>query len=322
MKLRDAAWGSQAPIALLALVLSILTPGCSLKKFAANQAGNALSGTGTVFAADDDPELVKDAAPFSLKLMESVLASTPEHRGLLLSASSGFAQYAYAFVEQEADVTAVNDFEGGRAKYARAKRLYLRARDYGLRGLTVDHRNLRAELSRDPRQALKRTTRDEVPLLYWTAASWGKAIGLSKDDPELLADLPIVEALIDRALELDENFDRGALHSMLISYEMIRPRGTGEPADRARKHFQRAVQLSEGKTAGPYLALAEAVSLPAQNRAEFQKLLEQALAINPDEYPEQRLVNLVMQKRARWLLSRLDDLFLEPEPANSNTNEK
>ena len=294
-----------------------LAGGCSVTKFAANRAGDALSGSGTTFASDDDPELIKAAVPFSLKLMESLLAKTPKHQGLLLSTCSGFTQYSFAFVEQDADETAPRDFTAARAQYVRARRLYLRARDYGLRGLTVVHPPFREELLRNPQASLARTTVADVPLLYWTAASWAKAITLSKDDPELLADLPIVEAMIDRALALDERFDRGAIHGFLISYEMIRPRGEGEAGNRARKHFERAVELAHGKIAAPYVSLAEATCISTQDRKGFEALLQQALAIDADQQPEDRLVNLVMQKRARWLLSRRDELFVEPEPVKN-----
>ena len=70
------------------------------------------------------------------------------------------------------------------------------------------------------------------------------------------------------------------------------------------------MDLCGGQLAGPLVALAEAVSVKNQNAAEFKEALHRALAINPDAKPEWRLVNLVMQRRARWLLSRIDELFL------------
>src|SRR5882762_1488437 len=87
----------------LLLALGVLTPGCSVKRMAVNKVGDALAGGGTTFSSDDDPELIKSAVPFSLKLMESLLAESPRHRGLLLAACSGFTQYSFAFVNQEAD---------------------------------------------------------------------------------------------------------------------------------------------------------------------------------------------------------------------------
>jgi predicted anti-sigma-YlaC factor YlaD len=67
---------------------------------------------------------------------------------------------------------------------------------------------------------------------------------------------------------------------------------------------------ASGQLASPFVAFAEAVSVSTQHRAEFDSLLSRALAIDPDGKPEWRLTNLIMQRRARWLLSRADDLFL------------
>src|SRR6266480_2229933 len=90
------------PVALIIILVTTI-PGCSIKKVAINRLGDALAGSGTTFAADDDPELIESAVPFSLKLIESLLAESPNHRGMLIAASSGFTQYAYAFIQQQAD---------------------------------------------------------------------------------------------------------------------------------------------------------------------------------------------------------------------------
>ena len=285
--------------------------GCStIKHTAASQLSDALAGSGTVFASDNDPELVRAAVPFSLKLMESLLSVNPEHRGLLLAAASGFTEYSYAFVQQDADELAEKDFAASRALRDRARRLYLRARDYGLRGLDTTHPGFTQKLRSDPAAAVRTAGVDDVPLLYWTAAAWGAAIALSKDNADLIADQALVEALIDRALELNERFDYGAIHGFLITYEMARQGAAGEPAARARQHFDRAMELGQGGQAGPLVNLAEAVALARQDRPEFEALLRRALAIEADARPEWRLLNLTMQRRARWLLGRADELFL------------
>ena len=152
---------------------------------------------------------------------------------------------------------------------------------------------------------------EDVQLLYWTAVSWSAAIAVSKDDPDLIGDLPLAEAMIDRALELDESFEDGAIHGFLVTYEMSRPTGVGDPAVRAREHFERAVALSAGQLASPLVALAESVALAEQDRAEFEDLLQRALAIDADARTEWRMDNLVSQRRARWLLQRVDRLILD-----------
>jgi predicted anti-sigma-YlaC factor YlaD len=302
-------------IALMALMAA--GTGCSFKRLAVNKLGNALAGTGTTFAADDDPELVKAALPFSLKLMEGLLAENPRHPGLLFAAASGFTQYSYAFVQQDAEELEDKDLAASSAMKERARRLYLRARNYGLRGLALEHPGLQKALAHDPKQAVRAMTLKDVPLLYWTAAAWGGAISLGKDQPEMVAELPVVEALMDRALELNETFNAGAIHTFMITYEMNRPAGAGQAAARARKHFDRAMALSRGQLAGPLVSLAEAVCVQQQDARQFKALLDRALDINADAKPEWRLENLVMQRRARWLLSRTDQLFLNKTPSET-----
>ncbi|HEX9579996.1 MAG TPA: TRAP transporter TatT component family protein [Gemmatimonadales bacterium] len=296
---------------LPALAAALLFAGCSIKKMAVNKIGDSMAASGTTFASDEDVELIGDAVPFSLKLMESLLEVNPRHRGLLFATASGFTQYAYAYVQQEADRLESEDLTRANAARDRARRMYLRARGYGIRGLETRHRSFGDSLRANPRSAVQVAAVRDVPLLYWTAAAWGAAISLAKDNPDLVADQPQVEALIDRALELDEAFDAGAIHSFLISYEPSRQGAAGDPGARSRAHFDRAVALTNGQMAGPFVSLAEAVSVPAQDRKEFASLLQRALAIDPDARTEWRLANLIMQRRARWLLSRADELFLD-----------
>ena len=308
--------GKSVCVAILGL--AVLGSGCSMKRMAVNKVGDALAGGGTAFTSDDDPELVKAALPFSLKLMESLLAESPRHEGLLLAACSGFTEYAYAFVQQDADELEDKDFTAAEEMRGRARRLYLRAHNYGLRGLEVRHKGFEKALRSNATTAVSVATARDVSWLYWTALSWAAAISLSKDNPDLIAELPLVEAMMDRALALDESFDHGAIHAYLIIYEMSRTGGTGDPAARSRQHFERALALSGGQQAGPMVSFAEAVCVQQQDLKQFESLLHQALAINPDTKPEWRLVNLVMQRRAKWLLARTDQLFLSAGPAEGN----
>jgi predicted anti-sigma-YlaC factor YlaD len=294
---------------LLSFVALVALNGCAVRELAVNRFGDAIAQGGSAFSGDDDPELVRAAAPFSLKLIESLLEETPGHKGLLLAGSRGFTQYAYAFVQQEAEEAEDGELAKSLALQDRARRLYRRARDYGLRGLTLGKPGFAERLHKDPVKALAATTREDVALLYWTAASWGALIGLSKNDPDVLGELPQVEALMDRALALDEAFDRGAIHTFMIGYESVRQGVAGDPAERARLHFARAMELSGGGDAAPLLALAEGVCVPQQRRAEFESLLEQALRIDTRRAAGNRLATVLAQRRARWLLSRVDHLF-------------
>ncbi len=305
--------------ACLLLLPLALSSGCSVQRFVTDKLADTLAGSGTTYSSDNDPELVRDALPFSLKLMESVLGSAPDHRGLLTATSASFTQYAYGFIQQEADMLALEDTDGAWRGWNRARRLYLRARDYGLRGLDVALPGFSAELRTAHASAVARAGASEAELLYWTAVSWAAAISLGKDDPSLVAELPLATALIDRALAVDESWGRGAIHSFLVTFAMSRPDAEGDRVALARRHFDRAVQLSNGREVGPHLAWAESICIPGEDLACLNQSLAAALAIDPDAEAASRLVNTILQRRARWLQDNVDHWILPPLPDETST---
>jgi predicted anti-sigma-YlaC factor YlaD len=289
-----------------AVLLILALTACSPKRVAVGLLADSLSGGDNVMLADDDPELVREAMPFGLKLYESLLAEVPEHRGLLEATAKGFTAYGY-LLQQRADLIDGRDYIGARELRARAHKLYLRGRDYALRGLDLHHGDFRAAVLADRDAALAQTTAEDIAFLYWAGAAWAGALSAAKDDMSLVAELPIAADLIARVLDLDERYEAGSAHEFFIAYEGSRP--GGDPA-KARRHYERALELSQGRRGSVHLALAEAVSLREQNLSEFRRLVEAALAVDPDREPQLRLVNTIAHRRALWLQSRLSELFV------------
>ena len=299
----------------LAAALVVCAPACSIRQTAINKLGDAMAESGSNFASDDDPELVGQAVPFGLKTMEGVLEGKPRHVGLLTSLASGFTQYGYAFVQQDADLADWNGrLDEARAGRDRARKLFLRARDYGLRGLDVRHAGMAEKLragGAGAKQALEATRdKDDVPLLYWTAAAWALAISNGKSDMGLVAELPTPVAMMHRALDLDEAWDSGAIHEFFVTYDATRSAAEGGGADRAKAHLERALALSMNKKLGPRVSWAEGVLVQKQDRAEFTRVLEEVVRADPGEVPRYTLANVLAQRRARALLAHADDLFL------------
>ncbi len=271
--------------------------------------GDSLAGSGSTFSSDDDPELIRSAAPFSLKLIETLLAEDPKNKNLLLAAAKGFTQYAYAFVQEDADEMDERDKVAAQALRTRAAKLYLRAKAYGLRGLEVKHPGFAEKLRANPKEAVQALSKVDVPLIYWTGVSWVAALAVSRD-MFMLPQTPQFEALMERALELDESYDKGAIHSFYILYEMNRlTGGQGDRVAKAKPHFNRALELGGGHQGGPLVAYAGAVSVVQGNKTEFVALLDQALKLDVSVEPDYRLVNLVAKRRARWLIQHTDKLF-------------
>ena len=298
---------------LLLALAALLAGGCSIKRMAVNSVANSLSSGPDVYGTDDDPELVRDALPFGLKTMESLLEALPTHEGLLVSLCKGYTAYTYAYVQSEGDLLVNTDYARATAQHERARKLYLRAQRYGLRALALRHKGIADSLAMFPDRAAARITARELPALYWTAASWGSAISLGKDRPDMLADLPAIRALVQRGLQLDEKFEAGSFHEAAILLDAL-PEVMGGSVKSARDHFQRAVAISGDKRASPYMTLAQSVSVMKQDRAEFRRLLGRVLEFDPDADPSQRLATIVMQRKAKSLLERQDEFFIDEAP--------
>lgn len=305
MPLKTLHWNLRLAAAVL---LAVSLSGCSLKGAAVNAVANSLAAPSDVMTRDEDPELVKAAIPFGLKTYESLLESVPKNQALLTATCSGFTSYAYGFVQTDADLLQFTDAAASRAGIDRAMKLYLRAKGYCARALELRYPGITQKLMADPDAALAKTTKKDVELLYWTAASWGSAMSLGKDQPDLIIDFPIVRALANRALALDPGWSNGTIHELFITLDS-QPAELGGSAENARKHFEEAIRIQKGELPGPYVELAEGQSIFNQDRAEFEKLMNQAIALDPNKQPSVRVVTLIMQKRAKGMLEHIDKLF-------------
>ncbi len=299
-----------ARLAVLAAALAGALAGCTLRSLAVDTLAGALTSGGDVFASDDDPQLVREALPFALKTMEALVVESPDDADLLRATASGFTQYTAGFVEADARALEDVDYEAYLATRDRALRLYLRARDYGLRGLELRHPGLGERLRSEPDVAAAAIGPDEIELCFWTGAAWGSAISVGLHRPEVVADVDAVRALLARSLVLDEAWGEGAVHEALIAIESL-PEMMGGSPERARFHYGRAVALAGGHAASPHVVAASSLFVPAQDRAGFDRALEAALAVDVDAAPARRLQNTLAQDRARWLRARAADLFLE-----------
>ena len=263
-----------------------------------------------MFTRDDDLELVGQAIPFGLKLYESLLDSAPKNKDLLIATCSNFTQYGVAYLETEATVL-------GEAKHhdevahlnARALKLYLRARGYCLRAMEVRFPGIGPKLSDGSGPAPREGEKKDVPLLYWMAASWGSAIAprpRQAGPRDRHAGRPGAGRTRARARR-----DAGARArcTRCSSPSTACPKRSAARR-RARANTSSAPSsCSRACRPGPYVALATGVACRRRIARNFEKLLKQALAIDPEKDPSMRLVTLVQQRRARALLDHIDTMF-------------
>ena len=303
---------SAAALAALALLLSA----CSIEKLALKKVSRMLTSSSgaDVFTTDNDPDFVGQALPFAVKLYETLLAALPDDPGLRLRTGSLYIMYANAFLETPADMTPRSDLERKDDLLARAKNLYLRGRDILFVALEKRNPAVRKQLhERQYAEAMAPFGKADADLLYWTALGWLAAYSVNPFDMDLGQTVPQTRAMIERVTTLDPGYGHGSLDSFYVSYYGSLPSYLGGDPAKSREYFAKA-QAQEAKTdTSSLIALATTVSVKEQNAAEFKSLLERVLAFDVDSAPSSRLVNILNQRKARWLLAHLDEFFIETE---------
>ena len=301
----------------LAAVLSVSS--CSLNKLVISKVSDALTGggTNTVFMGDNDPRLVGDAMPFAIKMYESLLDQNPDHYGLIVTTGSLFIMYANAFVQGPAEMLPLSQYEEKRAELERAKNLYLRGVTILERGINNKYPGLIGEWgpseNDDFTNGLSAMKKEDITLFYWYAAGNLSAFALNVFDISLGLRVPQIVEMMNRAYELDGNYNSGALDELFLIIYSALPDGMGGDMEKAVIHYQRALEKSGGQTAGPYVSYAQSIAVKNQDYEDFKDNLEKALAVDPNADRNNTLINTINQRKARFLLEKAPDLFADLE---------
>jgi len=295
------------------MVISFVITSCSFKKMAIESVADSLSTAGgsIVFTGEDDPQLVKDALPVLMKSLEALLDQTPNNPALCLTTGQIFVMYANAFVHTPASMLSDDDFELKDSQFRRAKKLYLRGYKYILRGIELKYPGMTSKLKKDASlSVLSGVQQEDTAYLYWAVAGWMGAYSTNALDFEVGVGVPIVLVMMNKALELNPAFGKGSIHSFYISYYGSLPVALGGGEEKARYHFKKALEYSNGLSVSAYVSLAASVAVKKQDVDEYTELLNKALTIDVDQDPANRLVNIIMQDKAKWLLDHKGDKFL------------
>jgi predicted anti-sigma-YlaC factor YlaD len=292
----------------LSVTYCLVIQACSINKLAMNAVSNTLTreGSSDVFTADSDPQFVGDALPFTIKMYETLLEANPAHQGLLRTTGSLFVMYANAFVQRPAEELPRRMFAERQAALERAKQLYLRGQEMLYRGLELKYRGFTGDFE----NVLPKMKKDDVPSLYWAAVAGVSAYSLDPFDLGLGLRVQEFLALVNRAYELDPDFNSGALDDFLLLFYASLPESMGGDKLKAEIHYQRAIEKSGGLLASPYVSYAQAISIPAQDYDTFKVRLDSALSIDLNADTANRLVNTISQRRARYLLDSANQFFV------------
>ena len=291
----DYRW--KAILSGLSLLFLPFTSACIPKALTVVAVGSILEDVVKSSARQSDISILREGTPAYLMLIDGLIEAYPQNEKLLVTGASAYSSYAALFP--------------GREDREKAKWLYLRGRDYGLRALS--NRGQFRELPPKPldqfEPCLKGFGKKDVPALFWTANCWGSWISLSTDSVEAMAEVPKVVCLIQRVLELDEGFYYGGPHLFMAVYHSSRPRAYGGDPEKAHRHFEKAFEMSQGEFLMAHVLYAKYYAWQAFDRELFVSTLEKVLEAPADSVPELTLLNTLAKQEAKGLLEKVDDYF-------------
>jgi hypothetical protein len=244
-----------------------------------------------------DLRLIADGTPTLLLMIDGLTAEHPDNKKLLLAGVESYSAYTNTIYEL--------------GETERAARLSSKARDYGkalLRLSLAGKEGLPTALDEFTNR-LALLNKDEVPALFWSGYGWGTWIRLQDGSPASLADLPKVEQIMLRVVELDESYYHGAAHIFLGFYYGSRPEGLGGNLEKSRYHFERALQLSDRNFLLTQVTYAESYARLTFNRELFTNLLTEVLNHKDAENSELAASNQLAKIKAAKLLGQIDAYF-------------
>ena len=282
---------------LLVLSLFIIGSSCSVQRMAIRSMGDILDNTMKTLFEEEDLELAEHSISSNLKLLEALIKSDPKNEKLLLMASQGFASYSLGFVEDR--------------EPERARRLYLRGKEYGMRQLKRN-RDFEKAFTGNPavfENALQSFNTKDVPFLFWTAYNWAGMINLSMTNPQAIADLPRVQSMMQRVIELDESYFFGGAHLFFATIYSIRPPILGGNIEKADMHFQSCFKYANDQFLLPYVYYARYYATRIMDRELFENTLDKVINTPYDILQDQTLPNKIAQEKAKRIYKKTDQLF-------------
>lgn len=268
----------------------------SLNGCAAIAKRSMLESLDTSLARQTDLQLLREGAPALLLMLDGLIASEPGNQNLLIAGTKAYSAYAGALAEKgETD---------------RALAMSVKGRDYGLALLNLypEFRKNNGKTTEDFSRALDAFGKQDVPALFWGGYGWANWIKFQNGAPAAMADLPMVELLMQRVISLDESFYYGAAHIFMGSYYGSRPKMFGGRPGDSRQHFEKALTLSGRRFLLTQVAYAETYAKTIFNEKLYRELLQEVIDA-PLPKDELASSNQLAKVTARKLLDLADEYF-------------
>ncbi len=287
---------SRPLIFFLLCLLPLLSACLPNKTLTVGATATLLEEVAKASSRQSDLRMLREGTPAYLMLIDGMIQALPDNDRLLLAGGQGYSSFASLFVEDQD-----KDY---------ANLLYEKAKQYALRSLEA--RGFKDPLGKpfdDFKEGLKGLTKKDVPYIFWTGTCWVNWIRLNLDSVEAVSELPRVEWMMRRALELDEGFYYGGPHLFMGIWFASRPKIAGGDLDKAKEHFLRALDLGRGEFLMAYIYYAKYYARNKMDKELFVTTLQKVLEAPPATSPDLVLPNTVAKKEAKELLSHVGEYF-------------
>lgn len=284
-------------IKYLFLLIGMVFLSCSPSSFVLRQMNPVFENSMQAMYEEDDLVIAEQALASNLKLIEGILKSDPDNVDLLLMAAQGYAGYALGFAEDE--------------NPERAKRLYLRARDYALQILHSDPDYVKAQAKglEVLQNYLNTLEKDQVPALFWAGFAWAGWANLSLDNPEALLALPEIQLMMQRVETLQADYFYGSVYLFFGGMYGMKPRMLGGDPDKAAAYFKKNFLLNEDEFLLAHVYAAKFYAAKILDEELFDSYIRHIQSIPVDIRPGLQLFNSIAKKKAAMLATQKDDLF-------------
>ncbi len=283
-----SVWG----LAALCCASHAFLSGCSVASTAAASISDNLS---QAIVNQPDPELVGDALPAYLLLIDGFALTEPNNAGILGAAAQLYAIYATALVADE----------------VRAAALAARAKDYGDRALCAEVSRTceLAELNFDDYvAAIGKIGPSSSEALFSYCVGNLSFIRTNTDDWNALADLPKLENALEHLLSIGAAQQAGSVNMYLGILNTLRSEALGGQPERGRAYFESAIELTDGRDLAVKVEFAKGYARLLYDRELHDQLLNDVLAADVQQ-PGFTFFNQLAQQQAVELLATADDYF-------------
>jgi hypothetical protein len=287
--------------------------GCGFKKVATQASADIFYDATPAIDSESDVDLARDASLSFLKMLDGFYLQDPKNPRVLLLLTRSYAGFAYGFTENDILAAKGNDPAAYEKANTRAKLFYTRARKYALELLSLNGAFADAQEGslEDFQKALQTFSKKDIERLFWAGFAWGNYLNFNKDSIEAVAEMPRIEAVMNRVLELDENYYYGGPHLFLGAFYAGRPKALGGDPERAKASFDKAIAVSDGKYLMARVVKAQYYAVQIQDLALYRSLLQEVIAADPAALPEQRLSNELAVIRAKTLSAKPSLFFAQ-----------